>query len=305
MAAPFRFALQMRNLADPAATVADALEARDLGYEELYSYDHLGAVDPFVPLVTAAAAAPTMRVGPLVLNNELHHPVLLARTAATVDAMTGGRLVLGLGTGYAEDEHAAMGLPILEPGPRVRRFAESLAVVRSLLDTDTATFDGEFHSVHVEALGVRPTQAHVPFLVGGHGPRVVALAARVADIFQFTGLTHGERGAPQPRGFALADLRQRAAWLAEAAGSRDGAIERSALVQVMHIGTGSDEMIAGLVERFGADEEVLAETPFVLVGSVEQVVDKLERRREDLGISHYVVRDAAQFAPVVAALAGR
>ena len=108
MAAPFRFALQMRNLADPIATAADAAEARALGYEELYSYDHLGAVDPFVPLLTAAAAAPPLHVGPLVLNNELHHPVLLARTAATVDAMTAGRLVLGLGTGYAEDERTTM-----------------------------------------------------------------------------------------------------------------------------------------------------------------------------------------------------
>jgi probable F420-dependent oxidoreductase len=305
VAAPFRFAVQMRNLADPAVVVADAVEARELGYEELYSYDHLGAVDPFVPLVTAAAAAPPMRVGPLVLNNELHHPVLLARTAATVDAMTGGRLVLGLGTGYAQDEHDAMGLPIHEPGRRVARFAESLEVVRSLLDSGSATIDGEFHRVHVEALGIRPTQAHVPFLIGGHGRRVVALAARHADIFQFTGLTHGERGAPQPGGFALADLAARAEWLSAAAGARDADIERSALVQVLHLGGGAEEEVAGLAERFGVDEQVLAETPFVLAGSLEQVVDKLERRREDLGISHYVVRDAVQFAPVVAALAGR
>jgi probable F420-dependent oxidoreductase len=301
----FRFALQMRDLADPAVVGTDARQAQDLGYEELYSFDHLGSVDPFVPLVTAAAAAPRMGVGPLVVNNELHHPVLLARTAATVDAMTGGRLVLGLGTGYAQAEHDALGTPIRDPGPRVRRFAESLDVLRSLLDTDAATFEGEFHHVAVESLGVRPVQARVPFLIGGHGRRVVALAARHADIYQFTGLTHGEGGAPQPGGFALADLLPRAEWLTQAAGARDGDIERSALVQVVHIGAGADEQIAQLVTRFGASEELLAETPFVLTGSVEQVVDKLERRRADLGISHYVIRDAEQFAPVVAALAGR
>ncbi len=301
----FRFALQLRELADPAVIETDARQAQDLGYEELYSFDHLGSVDPFVPLVTAAAAAPRMGVGPLVVNNELHHPVLLARTAATVDALTGGRLVLGLGTGYAQAEHDALGTPIRDPGPRVRRFAESLDVLRSLLDTDAATFDGEFHHIAVESLGIRPAQARVPFLIGGHGPRVVALAGRHADIFQFTGLTHGEGGAPQPGGFALADLLQRAEWLTQAAGARDGDIERSALVQVLHIGAGADEKIAELVTRLGASAELLAETPFVLTGSVEQVVDKLERRRADLGISHYVIRDAEQFAPVVAALAGR
>ncbi len=91
----------------------DTVEA--LGYDELYSYDHIGSpaspaatklVDPFVPLVIAAHATRRLRVGPLVLNNEFHQPALLARTAATVHRMTDGRLVLGLGTGYAEQEQS-------------------------------------------------------------------------------------------------------------------------------------------------------------------------------------------------------
>ena len=124
-------------------------------------------------------------------------------------------------------------------------------MLRSLLDTGAATFDGEFHHVAVDSLGVRPAQARVPFLLGGHGRRVVALAARHADIFQFTGLTHGEDGVPAPGGFALDDVRQRARWLEDAAGDRD--IERSALVQVVHVGAGADEAIAGLVDRFGTE----------------------------------------------------
>lgn len=303
--APFRFAVQMQHLGDPVLTRADAGQAAELGYEELYSYDHLGEVDPFVPLVIAAQAAPTMGIGPLVLNNELHHPVLLARTAATVDAVTGGRLVLGLGTGYMQSEHDAMGLPINDPGPRVRRFGESLQVLRDLLDTDTASFDGEFFHVGVGSLGIRPAQAHVPFLIGGHGRRVVHLAGRYADIFQFTGLTHGAGGVPSPGGFAIADVRRRADWLTEAAGERDATIERSALVQVVHVGPGAEGVATDLIERFGSSEQLLAETPFVLLGTVDQIVDKVERLRADVGISHYVVRDAEGFAPVVAALAGR
>ena len=301
----FRFALQMMSLDDPAAIATGAARAAELGYEELYSFDHIGTVDPFVPLMVAAAAAPGLGIGPLVVNNELHHPVPLARTAATVDAMTGGRLVLGLGTGYMEWEHDAMGAPIRAPGPRVRRFAESLAVLRDLLDTGTATFDGEFHHIALESLGVRPARTHVPFLIGGHGPRVVALAGQYADIFQFTGLTHGAGGQPAPGGFALADLRQRAQWLTQAAGERDAAIERSALVQVLHVGAGAEQKRDELVSQFGASRELLDETPFALVGSVGQLVDKLERLRAELGISHYVVRDAELFAPVVAALAAR
>ena len=232
--------------------------------------------------------------------------MLLARTAATVDAMTGGRLVLGLGTGYAQAEHDAMGLPINDPGPRVRRFAETLEVLRSLLDTDAATFDGEFHHVAVESLGIRPAQAHVPFLIGGHGRRVVG-AGRPLRRHLPVHRTHPRRGrdARSPAGSGVADLRQRAEWLSADAGPRDADIERSALVQVLHVGPGGRRRdrrprraLRG--RRAGARRDAVRPRRLV-----EQIVDKLERLRADLGISHYVIRDAEQFAPVVAALAGR
>ncbi len=304
MARPFRFAVQTGPFTDPEelATFAQQLEA--LGYDELYSYDHVGAVDPFAPLVAAAAATTTLRVGPLVLNNEFHNPALLARTAATVDALTAGRLVLGLGTGYQEWEHDAIGSPILPPGPRVTRFGESLEVLRSLLDTGAADLDGEFVQVHLDELGVRPEQERVPFLIGGHGPRVVRLAARFADIFQFTGLVHGEGGAPSGAGFAFDHVVERAGWLTEAAGDRDLDIERSALVQVVAI-DGEGPTNAEVAERTGLDEDVVAATPFVVSGSLAEVIDRLESNRETLGISHLVIRDHEMFAPVVAALAGR
>ena len=292
------------ELSDAAVVRAAAEQADQLGYVQFLSFDHVGAVDPFVPLMVAAEAAPRLQVGPLVLNNELHHPALLARTAASVDHLTDGRLVLGLGTGYMSAEHDAIGAVLREPGPRVRRLAESIAVLRVLLDDGSSSFDGEFHHLAIDDLGIRPAQPHVPFLIGGHGRLVVQLAARHADIFQFTGLTHGPGGAPSPGGFALADIRARADWLAEAAGERADDIELSALVQVTHVGADADRQIRSLAERFRVSPELISETPFALVGSLEQVIDKVERLRAELGISHVVVRDAAGFAPVVAALAG-
>ena len=302
MARPFRFAVQTGPFDDPVALAEFARRLESLGYEELYSYDHLGAVDPFAPLIVAALATERLRVGPLVLNNEFHQPVLLARTAATVDAMTGGRLVLGMGTGYAEDEHDAMGVPIRPPGPRVDRFEECLRVLRTLLDTGAADLDGEHEHVAVTDLGIRPAQERLPFLIGGHGRRVVGLAGRFADIFQFTGLVHGERGAPSGAGFGYEHIVERARWLDEAAGDRE--IERSALVQVVAI-DGEGPTRSELAERVGLDESVVAETPFLVTGSLAEVIDRLERQRDELGISHLVIRDPEMFAPVVAALAGR
>ncbi|MEO6654154.1 MAG: TIGR03621 family F420-dependent LLM class oxidoreductase [Ilumatobacteraceae bacterium] len=310
---PCRFGVQGGPFDDPAALATYARHVESLGYDELFSYDHVsqpvGAdgndqIDPFAPLIVAAVATERLRVGPLVLNNEFHHPALLARTAATVDRMTGGRLVLGMGTGYAQDEHDAIGSPIRSPGPRVTRFGESLTVLRALLDTGAADFDGDHQHVHIDALGVRPVQERVPFLIGGHGRRVVTLAGRYADVFQFTGLTHDERGVPSGGGFATADLLRRAEWLEEAATDRNDDIERSALVQFTHIGDDAPRA-DDLATRFGLAPDVVRDTPFALFGSVEQVVDQIGRHRASLGISNYVVRDPDGFAPIVDALAGR
>jgi probable F420-dependent oxidoreductase len=301
---PFRFAVQKRGFDDPDEIAEFARHVESLGYEELYSYDHVGAVDPFVPLIPAARATTHLRVGPLVLNNEFHHPALLARTAATVDRMTGGRLVLGLGTGYAKDEHDAIGLELRPPGRRVTRFGESVEIVRALLDDDHANVQGEHHHVALDKLGVRPIQTHVPILIGGFGRRVVSIAARFADIFQFTGLSDNPDGTIAAGGFAIEQVIERARWLTDAAGERDAEIERSSLVQMVAVDDDipSDEQLA---ERFDVAVASIADSPFVLAGSLTQLVDKLERTRAATGISHYVIREPDVFAPVVQALAGR
>ena len=133
----------------------------------------------------------------------------------------------------------------------------------------------------------------------------MGLAGRHADIFQFMGMTHDDSGALAASGFGLDHLRRRAEWLAESAGDRIDSIERSALVQRTAIGTDVGDQLDEVVEHIGLSPDELADCPFVLIGSTEQVVDKLERLRDLLGISHYVVRDAEGFAPVVEALRGR
>jgi probable F420-dependent oxidoreductase len=301
---PFRFAVQGGPFGDADALAAHARHVESLGYDELWSADHIGGIDPFAPLLLVAHVTEHLRVGPLVLNNGLWNPVLLARVAASIDLLSDGRLVLGLGTGYAEAEHHAIGSAILPPGARVTRFGESLDALRRLLDDGSAHLDGEHVRVDVDDLGVRPRQARVPFAIGGHGRRVIGLAGRHADLFQFTGLVHGDGGRPTGLGFALDTIVERGRWLSEAAGDRDAEIERSALVQVVAIGDDAPSTHE-LSERTGLPADRLVDTPFLQVGSVAQIVDRLERAREALGISHYVVRDPDAFAPVVAALAGK
>lgn len=305
MPRPFRFAVQDGPFDDPDALRTHARLVEELGYSELFSYDHLGAVDPFLPLAVAAEATTTLGLGPLVLNNEFHNPALLARSAATLDALSGGRLVLGLGTGYMRSEHDAASIELREPGERVARLDEAVRAIRELLDTGACSLEGRHVRLAIEDLGIRPAQDRVPILVGGHGRRVVGVAAARADIFQFTGLVHDPvTGAPSGAGFAIEHVERRLAWLREAAGDRFGHIELSALVQHTHVGGGAAEVAAEFASRLGADAELVARTPFALIGSQDEVVDRLQRLRDHLGINHFVVRDVEGFAPVVAELAG-
>ena len=313
---PYRFAIQGGPFDDGEALRTHARNVEALGYDELFTSDHIGApnsdgrsgrmfiVDPFIPLVIAAESTTRLRVGTLVLNNEFYNPALLARTVATTDRLIGGRLVLGIGTGYSGSEHDSIGMPIRAPGPRVSRLGESLVVLRELLDNGAVEHDGEHESVHIDDIGVSPIQSRVPFLVGGHGRRVVQLAAEHADICQFTGLTHGKGGAPTAGGFPLGDVVERSSWLSAAAGDRDSAIERSALVQFAACGDDTPS-VSELADRFELEPNVVEESPFILSGSLQQLIDKIERLRERVGITHYVVRDPEGFAPVVDALAGR
>jgi probable F420-dependent oxidoreductase len=305
MSRPFRFAVQGGPFDDPDALREHARHVEELGYEELFTMDHLGAVDPFLPLMVAAEATTMLRLGPLVMNSEFHNPALLARTAATFDALSGGRLVLGLGTGYMRAEHDAASIELRPPSARVARFGEAVPAIRELLDTGACSFEGQHVSLSVDDLGVRPSQANVPILVGGHGRRVVGIAAANADIFQFTGLHHDPvTGAPSGSGFPIDHVEQRLTWLRDDAGDRFDAIELSALVQITHVGSGSVAVAAEWAGRLGTDVDVVEHTPFALIGSLDRIVDKLQTLRDGLGINHFVVRDPDGFAPVVEALAG-
>ncbi len=140
-------------------------KAESLGYSALQTADHFGMADPFLPLVSAADVTTTLRVGPLVINNALHNPGLLARQAATVDMLTDGRLELGLGAGYAQAEHDILGIPLPEPRERIDRLEEALRVIVDLLE-------GRASSVVACVQKPRP-----PILIGGFRPRILRLAS--------------------------------------------------------------------------------------------------------------------------------
>ena len=129
-----------------------------------------------------AAAVPRLRLGPLVLGNTYRHPAVLAKMAATVDHISGGRLVLGLGAGWQENEHLAFGLEYSTVGGRLRRLEEACRVIRSMFDNRRSTIDGKFYQVTEAPLEPKPVQARLPLMIGGGGEKVtLRIVAQHAD----------------------------------------------------------------------------------------------------------------------------
>jgi F420-dependent oxidoreductase-like protein len=133
-------------------------------------------------LAGLAALVPRLRVGTLVTGNTYRNPAVLAKQAAQVDIISGGRLVLGIGAGWQQNEHDAYGIPFYTPGGRLRRLEEAVQVIRSLFENEHTDFDGKHYKVRNAPLAPKPVQARLPILVGGGGEKVtMRIAAQYAD----------------------------------------------------------------------------------------------------------------------------
>jgi alkanesulfonate monooxygenase SsuD/methylene tetrahydromethanopterin reductase-like flavin-dependent oxidoreductase (luciferase family) len=132
-------------------------------------------------LPAVAALTESIRIGSLVSPTSVHHPAVLANRTITLDHVSNGRMVLGLGAGWQINEHRAYGIELEAPKQRVDRFEESIQVIRSLLDEDRTTFDGTYYSLDNAPSDPSPVQAKLPILVGTSGPRMCRITARYAQ----------------------------------------------------------------------------------------------------------------------------
>lgn len=171
-------------------TLAIARHAEAAGWDGVYYADHFmpNAADTTSPtsecwttLAALAAAVPRLRIGPLVTGNTYRHPAVLAKMAANVDIISGGRLVLGLGAGWQENEHRAYGIEFSTVAGRLNRLEEACRVITSLFANEKTTFHGRYYQLTDAPLSPKPVQSPVPILIGGGGEqRTLRIAARYA-----------------------------------------------------------------------------------------------------------------------------
>ncbi|MFF7754385.1 LLM class F420-dependent oxidoreductase [Streptomyces sp. NPDC007971] len=284
---PFRFGVNLLTPSPAADWRAKCRRAEELGYDVILVPDHLGMVAPFPALVAAAEATERPRLGTFVLNAGFWNPALLAREVAATDALTGGRLELGLGTGYVQAEHEAAGLPFGSPGERVDQLRRTVAELDRLLGSE------EFQP--------RPTQSRVPLLIGANGDRMLRLTAERADIAAFTGARAGAApGTLTP--LSAEELDERIALYRKSAAGRPEPAELNLLIQLVAVTDDPGPVLEPLLERQpGLTLDRALELPIILAGPLDDVVARVRAQRERFGFSYLTVLEPYMeaFAPVM------
>lgn len=308
----FRFGVQLAHAGSAKEWRETARKAEDLGYSTLAMPDHFvnEELAPMVAMSIAAEATEGLRVGSLVFDNDYKHPVVLAKEAATLDLLSDGRLEFGIGAGWQRTDYEASGIPYDPAGTRLDRFEEALRVVKGLWGEGALSFDGDHYTIDDLDGFPKPLQdPHPPVLVGGGGRRVLSIAGREADIVGLNAnLRAGEISPDAAKTATDAATREKLDWIRAAAGERFDDLELNVLVFMTTITDDRDSMIEAMAPAFEITPAEAKAVPHVLVGTVEQIVDDLQERRERFGISYVTIQGGGdvmeQFAPVVERLAG-
>ena len=173
--------------------LAVARHAEATGWDGVYAADHfmgdaggpwpveIPTLEATSVLAALAVATERVRLAPLVLGITYRHPAVLAKWAATVDHVSSGRLLLGVGAGWQENEHEQYGIRLGPPGERIERFEEAVRILHGLLSDDRTTVEGRFYEVRDAVAEPKPVQDTLPLLIGGKGDRMLGIVARHAD----------------------------------------------------------------------------------------------------------------------------
>jgi len=174
-----------------ADVIALAKHVEHTGWDGIWYADHFmpNAPDTSAPwpeawmtLAAIGAQVPRIRIGTLVVGNTYRHPTVLAKMAATLDHITGGRVVLGLGAGWQENEHKQYGIPFYTTGERLGRLDEACQVIKSLFAEPKSNFNGKYYQLTDASLEPKPVQTPLPLLIGGGGEkRTLKITAQYAD----------------------------------------------------------------------------------------------------------------------------
>jgi probable F420-dependent oxidoreductase len=277
---PFRFGLHFWDL--PIESWVEQVRSYErLGFSDITLTDHLVVPqwEPVAALGAIAAVTERLRVGTLVLDTALRDPVLIAKSAATLDRMSGGRFELGLGAGYVAANFAADGAPFEPAADRVSRLAEMVSLIRQLWSEPSTTMHGRFYRVTDSPMVARaPVRPRL--LIGGGGRVVMRLGGRVADtVSMIPGQTSGTWSVVDSLPDSTMErMAQKAAWVregAEEAGRDPDAIELNTMVPTVIVGDDVATAIARAASTAGVTRSEIDVSTLYLCGTGAELRDQL------------------------------
>lgn len=312
MSPQFKFSIQMPFTPDADSWVEKVQRAEAMGFYSVSVPDHLGPslpqLSPMVSLAAAAMVTSKVRLAITVLNNDFRNPTLLAKEIATLDILSKGRVDMGIGAGWLEEDLTKTGIGTWDPpGIRVSRLFESIEVLRLLFSGEPVSFDGEHYSIHDFTSVPTPIQSPLPIMLGGGGKRMLGFAARNAQIIsiltQMSGTADTRRNA----------FEEQLGWIREA-----GGYERDDLTIGVRVLFGAvcqpGEVRAAAADRAigptgarvagGLTVDELLDSPFGLIGSTDELVEHVRGVSERYGITYFTVSEplAWELGPLITAL---
>lgn len=316
MARPIRFATADGTSRDRERLLRSARRAEDAGYSTFGVADHF--MMPLAPLVALQAVADaTSRIGltQVVLAQGFRHPAVLAKELATLDVLSGGRLEIGIGAGWMQAEFDQAGIAFDRASVRIERLEEVVLVLKGLFGDGPFTYHGDHFTITgLDGIPKPVQRPHPPILIGGGGPKLLAVAARQADIVQILPLTR--RGAPVTSFAPISEdaYQEQVDLVRKEAGARFDRIELSILLSHVTITDDTERALEDLASRYEwpgsgvPDLDALRRSPAVAVGSLDEVCDKLVWVRETFGFSYFqapVDVKPVSLAPVIEGVRGR
>jgi len=307
---PFRFGIQANKANSQTEWTELAKTTEANGFNSLTMPDHFtDQLAPVPALMAAADAAKNLRIGALVWDNDYKHPVVLAKELATLDLLSDGRLEIGIGAGWMATDYEQSGITYDKPGVRIDRFLEGLEIIKKSMTGEKFSFEGKHYKITDYTATPLPVQRPCPpILIGGGGPRVLKLAAQLADIVGINpslkdGVVNGETITEM----SAEAVSEKIAVVTQAAGDRMSKIELNIRAFLVNIRDNAEEAINGTANMFKVEPSLVANSPFALMGPPAKIAEDLLARREQWGFSYIIVggEDVNSFAPVIKILAGK
>ena len=321
MSKPFRFGVQSFNADSAEDWAGQVRRAEELGYSTFHLADHILGPGPALEkanhpeqnlaaipaMAYAAAVTRSINIGCRVFCVDYHLPVVLIKSAMTIDKLSGGRLEFGLGAGWITEEYQALAITKDEPRVRIDRLADVIEGVKAFCADGMADLTNETIEWK-DFSGVPKPLSRPPIMIGGGSPRILRLAGREADIVSLN--FNNRSGMIGPDGVGTSteeETRKKIRWVQEGAGDRFDDLEIEIGAYFTFVMDDPAPVLGQFAQMFGLSEDEMSRHPHALFGSADAICDELERRRELFGISYITVGkdNMESFAPIVDRLNGR